>query len=75
MLDFLHVDYSTNEVLNALNEDFTKFKRPKPAEEFDPYTPEQRQRVRSALLGFKSWLKSKGKESMSQRIAQYLQQS
>ena len=41
MLDFLHVDYSRDKVLQRLNDDFRVFKRPK-TQDFDPYTPQQR---------------------------------
>ena len=56
MLDFLSVDYSTNEVINGLKEDITTFKRPKPTHEFDPYTLQQRKKIVSVLKGFLEWL-------------------
>ena len=47
MLDFMKVSYSPEEVQKRLMTDTTAFKRP--TQEFDPYTPEQRELVRSQL--------------------------
>lgn len=73
MLDFLNVDYSSGEVLGRLKDDATTFKRPKPTQDFDPYTPQQRQKVYSVLKGLVKWLKANGEEE-NQRFEQYLLQ-
>ena len=49
MLDFLHVKYSADEIVEKFKDDqLTMFKRPK-ARDFDPYTPPQRDVVRTRL--------------------------
>ena len=74
MLDFLHVEYSTDEVLDRLKDDVTTFKRPKPARDFDPYTLQQKQEIYSVLGRFLVWLKAKDEETMFQTIRYYLLQ-
>ena len=68
MLDFLHVDYSRDKVLQRLNDDFSVFKRPK-TQDFDPYTPQQRKRLNTQLQQF---LKSLRHKTMIKIIEQYL---
>ena len=72
MLDFLNVDYSTNEVINRLKEDITTFKRPKPAHEFDPYTLQQRKKIVSVLKEFLKWLDEHHEVTMSRIVNDYL---
>lgn len=75
MLDFLSVDYSTNEVINALQEDITTFKRPKPEHEFDPYTLQQRKEIVSVLKEFLKWLHEHHEVTMSRIVDDYLLQN
>ena len=73
MLDFLQVDYSPDEVLNRLNHDITAFKRPKPPRDFDPYTPEQRQTIKSTLQSFAKWLTANNHADTLEWIRDYLE--
>ena len=73
MLDFLQVDYSPDEVLNRLKHDLTAFKRPKPPRDFDPYTPEQKQRIVSTLQSFVQWLTANHHEDALEWIRDYLE--
>ena len=73
MLDFLKVDYSPDEVLNRLKHDLTAFKRPKPPRDFDPYTPEQRQKIKSTLQSFVQWLTANHHEDSLEWIRDYLE--
>ena len=75
MLDFLSVDYSTNEVINRLKEDITTFKRPKPSHEFDPYTLQQRKKIVSVLTEFLKWLHEHHEVTMSRIVDNYLLQN
>ena len=51
MLDFLHFNYLPDDVIKRLqNDEFGTFKRVN--QDFDPYTPEQRQYVRIELKEF-----------------------
>ena len=68
MLDFLHVDYSRDKVLQRLNDNFAVFKRPK-TQDFDPYTPKQRELVKTRL---KEFLKSLKHKAIVKIIQQYL---
>ena len=52
MLDFLHVSYSPEEVVERLKDEITAFKRPKSDQDFNPYTPPQRDLVRTSLRDF-----------------------
>ena len=72
MLDFLQVDYSPDEVLNRLKRDLTAFKRPKPPQDFDPYTPEQRQKIVSTFQSFVQWLTDNHHKDALEWIRDYL---
>ena len=71
MLDFLQVNYSPAAVVGRLENDVTAFKRPKPAQDFDPYTPSQRELVRTRL---KEFLQSLQEETLAKLIELYLSQ-
>ncbi|CAI8007273.1 hypothetical protein GBAR_LOCUS5126 [Geodia barretti] len=69
MLDFLHVKYSAEEIIEKFKDDqLTMFKRPK-ARDFDPYTPPQRNRVRTRL---KQLSKSLHHKTMVEIMERYL---
>ena len=68
MLDFLHVDYTEDKVLQRLNDDFSVFKRPK-TKEFDPYTPKQRELVKTIL---KLFLRTTRHKRMVNIVERYL---
>lgn len=70
MLDFLHVEYSTEEVLDRLRDNVATFKRPKSAQDF--ITPQQRHNIYSILREFLMWLKAKSEERMSPKIKCYM---
>ena len=67
MLDFLHVNYSEEKVVSILKNDMTAFKRPK--KDFDPYTPQQREIVRTHVQEF---VKSLRHEEMLKIVKIYL---
>ena len=69
MLNFLHVKYSAEESIEKFKDDqLTMFKRPK-ARDFDPYTPPQRNRVRTRL---KQLSKSLHHKTMVEIMERYL---
>ncbi|CAI7996908.1 hypothetical protein GBAR_LOCUS1991 [Geodia barretti] len=69
MLDFLNVEYSAEEIIEKFKDDqLTMFKRPK-ARDFDPYTPPQRDRVRTRLKQLSTSLHHK---TMVEIIKRYL---
>ena len=74
MLDFLHFNYSSDDVVKRLHkdDDFTVFKRVK--QDFDPYTPEQRQYVQNELNKFLKWLQQNHHTEMTHTIQLYLSQ-
>lgn len=72
MLNFLNVDYVSEEVLNQLKIDATTFRRPKAAHDFDPYTLSQREHITSVIKDVVKWLIKNGKEEEGQKIEQYL---
>ena len=73
MLDFLHIHYLPDEVLEKIEYDATAFKRSKMAE-FDPYTSQQRQGIHTLLSQFLVWLKQHQKEDLVPVIEHYLSQ-
>ena len=73
MLDFLHLHYLSDEVLEKIKYDATAFKRSKMAE-FDPYTSQQRQGIHTLLSQFLVWLKEHQKEDFVPVIERYLLQ-
>ena len=69
MLDFLHVKYSAEEIVQKFKDDqLTLFKRPK-AKDFDPYTSPQRDIVRTHLKQLSTSLHHK---TMVEIIERYL---
>ena len=74
MLNFLHVTYSSEEVLERLKVDVTQFKRATPDESFNPYTLEQRQDIHTTLSQLIAWLKAKHKRDFARFIESYLLQ-
>lgn len=71
MLNFLNVKYVSDETLNELKIDATRFKRPKAAHDFDPYTTPQRQRILFAIKGIVKWLIRNGKKDEGQKLEQF----
>lgn len=67
MLDFLKLSYSPYEVVEKLKDKATAFQRPR--QEFDPYTPQQRDFVRGELNTF---TKSIQDETLVNLMAGYL---
>ena len=49
ILDFLHFQYSHEEVTERLREDFANFKRSHQKAEFQHFSPEQKDRLRETL--------------------------
>ena len=73
MLDFLHFNYSSDDVVKRLqNDEFGAFKRVN--QDFDPYTPEQRQYVRNELNKFLKWLQQNHQMEIIPTIKLYLSQ-
>ena len=69
MLDFLHVKYSAEEIVEKFKDDqLTMFKRPK-QRDFYPYTPPQRDVVRTRLKCLSASLHHK---TMVEIIERYL---
>ena len=73
MLDFLHFNYSSDDVVKRLqNDEFSTFKRVN--QDFDPYTPEQRQYVRNELKELITRLQENNHEFIIPTIQLYLSQ-
>ena len=71
MLDFLQVPYTEQRLQEVITQGFKEFKR-KHSEEFDHYTQEQRELVRSVINDTLSVLKARGLSSVC-NIEEYLQ--
>ena len=72
MLNFLQVNHSSDVVLERLKGNVTTFRRPKQADDFDPYTPQQRQLVRNRLVDLVRQLRERHKDSQIRVVEQYL---
>jgi hypothetical protein len=74
MLEFLGINYSPNTIFERLRCESTTFKRSKPLQRFDPYTPEQRNFVRSCLKEFLKSLDSMNRKSLERTVQNYFPQ-
>lgn len=64
ILDFLHFPYSHDEVVERLREDYTVFQRPHKDVNFEHFSPEQKEKLRDALLNVMAAAKDCGKEKL-----------
>ena len=71
MLDFLQVPYTEQKLQEVITQGFRDFKR-KHYEEFDHYTPEQREFIRTVIKDTQSVLEARGLSSVC-NIQEYLE--
>ena len=64
ILDFLQFPYSHDEVVERLREDYTDFQRPHTQDNFQHFSPKQKENLRTTLLTVMNTTKASGKAEL-----------
>ena len=64
ILDFLRFPYSHNDLVERLRQDYTVFQRPHTNDDFQHFSPEQKENLRTTLLTVMARAKACGKSDL-----------